>query len=197
MNRWGPRKPNLPKWLNATTSQIPGDRAEVAASQTDLTPVSFPRHLYPPQGVQTIDIRIVRNMDPGEVFDLITFNPAALGITSAVYITHYGIFNNGLLEADYAFLPTLQTGTGGHPQRIYPYHGNPNNTVQPGNFLISLGVAPDLADYSLLNGYLVMNPQDTLNWQATNHSAVITAMGVRVVGYVDSSTLRTAQQFGG
>jgi hypothetical protein len=189
--RWGPKKPNLPGWVTATASQVPGDRAQDASNQQDPTPVSFPRHLYPPQGVQTIDIRIVRDMSPGEVFNLITFQPQALGILSAVYITHYAVFNNGLLEAQYSFLPTLNR------QRIYPYHGNPNNTVQPGTFLISLGVAPDLADYSLIPGYLVMNPQDTLNWQATNNSAVITAMGVRIVGYVDANTLRVTQQYGG
>lgn len=192
MSNWGPRKPNLPKWLQASAAQVPGDTAGAQAQeQSDLTPVSFPRHLYPPQGVQTVDIHINRLMDPGEVFDMITFNPLKLGIVSAVYITHYAIFNNGLLEAQYSFLPTL------NGRRIYPYHGNPNNTRSPGTFLISLGLAPDLADYALIPGYLVMNPPDTLNWQVTNGSAVATAMGVRIVGYVDSNTIRTTQQFGG
>jgi hypothetical protein len=191
MSQWGPRKPNLPRWLQAAAAQTPDDRAAQAASQADPTDVAFPRHLFPPEGVQTIDIRIVRAMNPGEQFDLITFQPQARQILSAVYITHYAIFNNGLIEDQYSFLPTLNN------KRIYPYHGNPNNTLQPGTFLISLGLAPDLADYSLIPGYLVMNPQDTLKWTATNNSAVVTAMGVRVTGYVDTRTIRTTQQFGG
>lgn len=191
MGHFGPKKPNLPHWMTAAASQAPADRAADAASQADPQPIAFPRHLYAPPGVQTIDLRINRLMDPGEVFNLITFNPLALGITSAVYITHYAIFNNGLLESQYSFLPTL------NGRRIYPYHGNPNNTRAPGNFLISLGLAPDLSNYALIPGYLVMNPPDTLNWQATNGSVVATAMGVRIVGYVDSATLRTTQQFGG
>jgi hypothetical protein len=192
MSNWGPKKPNLPHWLQASAAQVPGDtRAEQVEAQQDQTPVSFPRHLYPPQGVYTIDMRINRLMDPGEVFDLIDFTPLKLGITSAVYITQYGIFNNGLLESQFSFLPTLNN------RRIYPYHGNPLNTLVPGNFLISLGLAPDLSDESLINGYLVMNPPDRLRWTASNMSAVPTAMGVRVVGYVDSNTIRTTQQFGG
>ena len=191
MSHFGPKKPNLPRWIQATAAQVPGDRAEAAASQADLTPVAFPRHLFPPQGVQTIDMRINRLMEPGEVFDLIDFNPSKLGIFSAVYITHYAIFNNGLVEAEFSFNPTL------NGKRIYPYHGNPLNTRAPGTFLISLGLAPDLANYALIPGYLVMNPQDTLKWTATNGSAVKTAMGVRVVGYVDTTTLRTTQQYGG
>jgi hypothetical protein len=193
---WKRGQPNLPGFLQATAAQIPGDRAAEAAAQSDPQAVSFPRHLYPPEGVQTIDIRIVQALNPGEVSNLLTFQPQALGITSAVYITHYAVFNNGLLESQYSFLPTLSTNNG-PPKRIYPYHGNPNNIVQPGTFLISLGLAPDLSNIALIPGYLVMNPQDTLNWQANNKSPVITAMGVRVVGYVDSSTLRTTQQFGG
>ncbi len=191
MQDWGPKKPPLPHWLQATASQAAGERIEAAAAQADPIPVNFPRHLFPPQGVDTVDMRIDRLMAPGEIFDLITFQPSALGITSAVYITHYAIFNNGLLEADYSFLPTL------NKKRIYKYHGNPKNTRSPGTFLLSLGLAPDLADYALSNGYLVMNPQDTLNWRATNSSAVATAMGVRVVGYVDSGTIRTTQKYGG
>lgn len=197
MSKWGPKKPPLPRWIQASTGEMTADRVAEQAEQDDPTSVSFPRHLYPPQGVQTIDIRIVQLLNPGEIVDLITFRPLDKGITSAVYITQYAVFNNGLLESQYSFLPTIQPGSGGRRQRIYPYHGNPNNTLSPGNFLISLGVAPDLSDYSLLNGYLVMNPPDTLRWQASNMSAVPTAMGVRVVGYVDSSTLRTSQQSGG
>jgi hypothetical protein len=160
-------------------------------AQANPTPVRFPRHLYPPENVRTLDIRIVNALAPGDTFTLINFTPQAYGITSAVYITQYAIFNNGILEEDYSFLPAL------NGKRIYPYHGNPNNAVQPGTFLISLGLAPDLSDYSLINGFFVMNPEDTLTWTATNNSTVITDMGVRVVGYIDQSTVRQTLNFGG
>ena len=188
---WRRGKPNVPKWIQASSSNDGTSQAPTLAEQSEATLVDFPRHLYPPENVKTLDIRINRAMAIGDVFNLIDFQPNKLGIMGAVYITHYAIFNDGLLEADYSFLPTI------NGLRIYPYHGNPQNTRNPGNFLISLGLAPDLANYALIPGFVVMNPEDRLVWQATNGSAVITDMGVRVVGYVDQSAIRVTQNYGG
>lgn len=204
INSWGPPKVNLARWLTATTA-APGVAADAPQTIQLQSPVpsqpgqgiqnvkitEFPRHLYPPRNVKTIDMRIVRSMDPGEVFDMINFNPKALGIYGTVFFTHYAVFNDGLLESDYSFLPTL------NGNRIYPYHGNPQNTRAPGTFLISLGLAPDEANYALIPGFFIMNPEDTYVWQVTNGSTVETDMGVRVVGYVDESSKRTSQIFGG
>jgi len=209
---WGNNRPLLPNWLQASTGA--DSRNDPAAGGNGTTgvkppsgggggdggggdggylsggkrmPVEFPRHLYPPPGVDTVDFRIVREMDPGTSFNLIDFTPQLFGIQSQVYITQYAVFNDGLLEANFAFQPTL------NGFRIYPFHGNP--AFNPP--LISLGLAPDLSNYALINGFLTMNPQDRLIWTCYNKDTVAVAMGVRVVGYVDMVSKRVTTRFGG
>ena len=188
----------MQRWLMAGTANpssppsVAGGGFSPAASnqiapELSPVPVEFPRHLYPPPGVDTIDFRIVRQMDPTSEFDLIDFTPQLQGIQATVFITHYAIFNDGLLEADFAFQPTLNGA------RIYPFHGNP--AFNPS--LISLGLGPDETNNSLINGYLVMNPQDRLVWRAFNKDVVSVAMGVRVVGYVDQTSKRRSVRIGG
>ena len=194
---WGNQKALTPRWLQAGKSAPGGSDGGDGGAPLgggggsylpgpQPTPVEFPRHLFPPAGVDTIDMRIVRQMDPGETFDLIDFQPSLLNILGNVYITHYAIFNDGLLEDSFSFLPTI------NGMRIYPYHGNPAK-----NFLISLGLAPDEANYALIPGFLTMNPQDRLKWTAYNKDTVSVAMGVRVTGYVDQTSKRVVTRFGG
>jgi hypothetical protein len=192
---WKTAPPLIQPWLNASTA-VPNSETGGGGSNTDgggylpgpaRIPVEFPRHLYPPAGVDTLDFRIVRQMDPGEEFNLIDFTPQLFGIQANTYITQYAVFNDGLLEANFAFQPTL------NGNRIYPFHGNP--AFNPP--LISLGLAPDEANYALINGFLTMNPQDRLVWRAFNKDVVSVAMGVRVVGYVDQTSKRVTTRFGG
>lgn len=187
---WGPSRPNLPPWLQATGASTPDARAANIAAQNDPQLISLPRHLYPPEDVQTLDMRIERSMDPSTSYDFV-YSPQKLGIQGMTYITHYAIANDGLLEQDYSFLPLKNN------KRIYPYHGNPQNDRNPGVFLISLGLAPDLSNIALIPGFVTLQPEDTLIWRITNSSAVATAMGVRIVGYVDPSAIRKTQSFGG
>lgn len=184
---WKNQKPLIQPWLTAGQAAQGGGDGGGYLPGPKGTPVEFPRHLFPPPGVDTIDFRIERQMDAGEVFDLISFRPDEHGIQGTVYITQYAVFNDGLLEENFAFVPTL------NGQRIYPFHGNPAFTPA----LISLGLAPDLGDEALINGFLTMNPQDRLKWTAYNKDSVSVAMGVRVVGYVDQTSQRTTVRYGG
>jgi len=160
----------------------------VEAGQGTSTPVSLPNHLFNPEGSQSLDIRHVQNIDPGIMnYTILRFKPSELGLSGVtVKFLGYGVFNDGLNEDDYSFLP-LVNGV-----RIFPFHGNPQK-----NFLISLGLAPDLSDSSIIQCTLVMQPTDELVWQVSNKSAVSTAMGVRMKGYVDFTQIRTQQHFGG
>lgn len=184
------KKPPFPvmDWTKAFRAQSDDviKKAEAEMNQV-ATPISLPKHLYIPERAQSLDIRRARVMDPMTSIDLITFRPVDLGITgSTVIFTAYGVFNDGLVEDDYSFLPTV------NGQRIFPYHGNPMK-----NFLISLGLAPDLSNVSMIECQLSLNPTDTLNWRVTNNSAVATAMGVRMKGYIDLTQARVERRFGG
>lgn len=195
---WGRKGALLPPWLMAAQaaggSQPSGGGASSSSGSVGTgyvageqpVPVEFPRHLYAPPGVDTADMRVVRSMDPGESFDLISFRPMDFGIQGPVFITHYAIFNDGLLEDNFSFLPTVNGA------RIYPFHGNPAK-----NFLISLGLAPDLSNYALIPGFFVLKPTDQLKWTAFNNDSVQVAMGVRVVGYVDQTSKLMSTRFGG
>lgn len=133
--------------------------------------ISFPHILYAPEGSQTVDLRNLADVDPASEFTLIDFVAPEGGNTQ---ITHFGIFNDGLLASDFDFFPRIDG------RRIYTFHGDPLN-----QFRIYLGVAPDLGNDSLFQATVTMQPGQRLTWVAENRSAVVTSMGVRVVGYVD------------
>lgn len=138
--------------------------------------VIFPPHLYIPEYAQSLDFKNLYDVDPGDRVVLIDFTAPQGAIT---VIQYYGIFNDGLLATDYDFYPTV------NGRRCYIYHGDPLDKNR-----IYLGVAPDLANESLVVGTLYLQPGDRLMWEAENRSAVTTTMGARVVGYVDRSQTR-------
>lgn len=171
-------------------AQDPGAREALAAKlrQTgDATPVDLPNHLFAPHGAQTIDWRRAKIIDPATTFDLIDVRPLDRGITGAVVrFTHYAVYTDGLDASLVSFLP-LVNGV-----RVYGQHGDPMN-----NLKISLGLAPDLSDNSLIVGTLNLKPEDRIIWRVTNSSVVPVAMGVRMVGYIDYQQPQVTQRFGG
>lgn len=147
------------------------------------TPVLLPYNLYPPEDAETVDIANLFDVDPGATEVILRFVCPTGAFTKFQY---YGIFNDGLLAADFDFFPTL------NGRRTYKFHGDPLD-----NFRIYLGTAPDLSNSSLKIATLNMQPGDVYEWRAQNRSAVVTTMGVRAVGYVDYSQVRSQQRFGG
>lgn len=143
--------------------------------------VTLPPHLFYPVDAETLDLALVANLNPGETVTLIDFT-CPVGKTA--YLLSYALFNNGLLAANYAFVPTL------NGQRLFPYQGD-------GNQNLYLGLSADLGNNALRAGYAVMQPGQTLIWTATNNSTVETTMGVRVVGYLTQGQARAIARVGG
>lgn len=145
--------------------------------------VNLPDHLYIPPGAQSLDMRNLFDVAAGATIDVIRFTaPLGGGITR---ILSYGIFNDGLLAANFDFIPTVDG------RRVYPFQGDPLD-----NFRIYLGVSPDLSNSSLIPGLLDLAPGQTLVWQAQNRSVVTTTMGVRVTGFIDRDK-QVQSRFGG
>jgi hypothetical protein len=181
---------------HATSAQTPDDAKKLAGigraglNEDGQSIVSFPKHAYVPAGAEVVDIRAVATIPAGSTGVVLwRFRPLDHNLQgSVVRFISYAIFNDGLNEADYSFLPTVQG------YRVLKYHGNPMSTPP---FRIGLGLAPDLSNNSLIPCQLVLQPQEELIWSVTNLSAVDTAMGVRMFGYVDLIQPRVTQRFGG
>lgn len=152
------------------------------------TQVAFPKHLFPPEGAQTIDLRKMCAVTPGAASQLfMTFNPSALGIKGGAFrFTHYAITGDGELATNFQFIPTVNGA------RVYPFHGDPDN-----NFRMNLGLAPDLSDNSLIAAELYILSTDVVRWFVVNTNTVEADMGVRMKGYLDTTQQTISARFGG
>jgi hypothetical protein len=163
------------------------DKSEIKkreAASNHPTDVNFPPHLYIPQGAQSLDLRrVVSISSPSSNVLLFSFTCPPGAITRFI---KYGIFNDGQNGANYDFLPLVDKG------RIFPYHGDPTQ-----NYKIYLGVGPDLSESSMIPCQLSLQPGQTLEWYISNSSGVNTSMGVRMVGYFDTTQKRVQGRFGG
>lgn len=167
---------------------VPTAPRDVSPLVNDLgnqgVPVILPRHLYIPEDAQSVDIVKVCRVSAGTIQEeLISFTAPDGALT--VFIS-YGIFNDAASFALTEFIPQVDG------QRAYPYHGDPTN-----NFKIALGSGPDLSLTSLKQGCLILQPGSVVRWLVTNTDTVAHDMGVRMVGYVSSSLLKSATRFGG
>lgn len=135
--------------------------------------VSFPPHLFIPQGAASIDIRRCCTVTPGSVREtMMSFTAPQGGVTQFI---SYAIFNDGLLEENYEFR-CLVDGS-----NALAYHGDPMK-----NYKIALGLGPDLSNVNLIPMQLAIQPGQTVVWTVTNNAAVDTVMGVRMVGYINT-----------
>jgi len=160
------------KPVQATTKSVPRP-----------TDVAFPPHLFIPENAESIDIRKVMNIPLGTSdYEILSFTAPQGAVTRFI---KYGVFNDGLLASDYRFLPVIDGS------RIFRYHGDPTD-----NYRISLGLGPDLSETAMIGCQLMLYPGQTVRWLVTNASAVDTAMGVRMVGYLDTSQRLVPTRFG-
>lgn len=177
--------------------QVPNDNTKVfeAMETTDKpiqasnaavprpTQVAFPPHLFIPQNAESIDIRKVMNIPAATSdYEILSFTAPEGAVTRFI---QYGVFNDGLLAADYRFLPVIDGS------RIFRYHGDPTD-----NYRIALGLGPDLSETAMIGCQLMLYPGQTVKWLVTNSSAVDTAMGVRMKGYLDTSQRLVPTRFG-
>ncbi len=168
-------------------SVIPTSEGQVQKSaklEAKEVAVSLPKHLYIPAGAESIDLRRVVSLPTGTIdYELFTFT-APQG--ALIKFISYGVYNDGDNGAYYDFKPLVDGS------RIFRYHGDPTQ-----NFKIYLGLGPDLSNTSMLPCQLTLQPGQTVKWLISNTSGVDTSMGVRMIGYLDTSNQRVQGRFGG
>lgn len=145
--------------------------------------VALPPHLFIPADAQSIDIRNLANVPAGTTISLLKFKcPQG----SLVKFINYSVFFDALLFNLINLVPKV------NGQRVFPYHGNPQQ-----NYKIGLGTGQDLSNANLISCQLDLQPNDEIEWTFTNNDTVDVAAGVRMVGYNDKSTIRKTGRFGG
>lgn len=169
-----------------TASRVSG--AEDAAnreaiSQVLPTPVTLPNNYFMPPDSQSVDIRNLANIPPGQTVTLMSFKGQKGAI---VRFIAYSIFFDALMFDLVNMVPTV------NGSRVFPYHGNPNRGYKMG-----LGLGPDMSNSNLIQCQLELQPNDLLEWKFTNNDTVDVAAGVRMSGYVDQSTIRKTGRSGG
>jgi hypothetical protein len=158
---------------------------KVESYQRFVQPVDLPRHLFIPDGAESIDQRDVWNIVPATVdFEIFRFVAPEGSITKFI---SYGVFNDGLLAADYNFKPLV------NGNRILRYHGE---RLADSYYRISLGLGADLSAACMIGCNIELQPGDVLQWLVTNNSAVDTSMGIRMSGYFDTQQRRATPKFG-
>jgi hypothetical protein len=155
--------------------------------------VEFPRHLYPPEGAKGIDIRRVCTVTAGTTDDLIMRFVCPQG--TVAHFTHYSVYNDGLILEDFEFVPLV------NGSRVFPYHGTPidipGTNGRQQKFLISLGLGSNLSNANLVNGEIILQPLQKIEWRVKNLGVVDAIMGVRMVGYFDPAQGVLSSRFGG
>lgn len=173
--------------LNATKVSDKEDLAKIKARQEiKPTPVELPSHIFPniPLGSQPLDFRKLCLVAAASVETEFMSFLAPNG--SRTVFQAYAIFSDALDADKTEFIPRVDG------VRVFPYHGDPTN-----NFKINLGLAPDISNNALIPSQLVLEPGQRITWYVTNTDTVDVAMGVRMVGYFDSSARRVTPRFGG
>lgn len=147
------------------------------------TSVALPPHLFIPADAQSVDIRNLANVPPATTVKLMTFKcPQG----QFVKFISYSIYFDALLFNLVNLVPKV------NGLRILPFHGNPDQKYKMG-----LGTGQDLSNSNLISCQIDLQPNDELVWEFTNNDVVDVAAGVRMVGYIDQSTVRKTGRFGG
>lgn len=152
-------------------------------SNIDPQAVTLPPHLFIPADAQSVDIRRLANVPPAATVTLLRFVGRKGTFTKFI---NYSVFFDALLFSLIDLVPTV------NGVRVFPFHGDPQS-----NFKIGLGTGTDLSNANLIPCQLDLQPNDVLEWTFTNNDTVDVAAGVRMVGYVDQSTVRKIGRFGG
>ena len=152
-------------------------------SNVDPTSVSLPPHLFMPEDSQSLNIQAIQTVAPATTVDVILFRGQAGSIVRFLSYALYTTAANPALN----FLNPLVNGV-----RCFPYHGDPQN-----EFAIYPSTTSDLSNVNLVSCLLDLQPTDVLRWTFTNNDIVAVDIGVRMVGYVDQSTIRKIGRFGG
>ncbi len=164
--------------LTVPTETVQAAQASATVKDVSVVPVSFPKHLFIPEGAESLDLRRVVSIPGGMVDYLLMEFTAPIGALTR--FIGYGVYNDGYDANDFTFLPTVDNS------RIFRYHGDPMH-----DYRIALGLAPDLGNEAIIPCQVTLQPNQTLRWYISNRGAVAANMGVRMIGYFDTSSTRT------
>jgi len=173
---------------DAFGATLPQDKADFKKNQARVNPrpqaIELPPHLFMPPNVQNLDLRKLATVNNAtNKAEFFRFKCPAGAVARFI---SYAVYNDGNFAADFRFEPEVSGN------RVFPYHGDPTD-----NFRISLGLAPDLGNNSLIPCQLTLMPEQEIIWYVTNNSGVDADMGVRMVGYFDTTQRLVTPRFGG
>jgi hypothetical protein len=141
--------------------------------------IDLPSHLFIPEGASSLDPRAMAIVPAGAEKEILLEYRVPKGMQARIIA--YGIFNDGLNEEDAQFYPEI------NEIRTLKNHGRPVYTGDPQNptvdFIMSLGLAPDLSNVALIKCNIFLKENDIFRWKVSNRSTVETKMGARLVGY--------------
>lgn len=169
--------------FDAVLAATPEEAAADKGRYSNPTPILLPRYTTAPEGAETVDIRRIAVLDPGESFTLYEFT-CQPGTTTVFF--GYALYTDALDNADILWLPTLDS------RRILAYHGDPAD-----NYKINLALGIDLSQANLIPCQVFMQPGQILRWQVTNNGSAQASMGVRMSGYLDVGQQLTSSKIGG
>jgi hypothetical protein len=141
--------------------------------------IELPAHLFIPEGASSLDPRAMGLIPVGTEKEVLLEYRVPKGMQARIIA--YGIFNDGLNEEDAQFYPEI------NGVRTLKNHGRPVYKGDPQNpnveYIMSLGLAPDLSNVSLIKCNIFMKENDVFIFKVTNRALVETKMGARLVGY--------------
>lgn len=149
--------------------------------------IILPRHTNIPPNAESVNILELCELAPNSsVFDtMLTLKAKA---SEKIIITHYAIWTDAEDAGEIEFRFEIN----GNP--IYRFHGRPNDANAPTRYTNNIGIAPDLSNIALIEGYAVLDPLKELKVKVINRAPDATdirPVGVRLVGYIDSINSRS------
>jgi hypothetical protein len=170
---------------SSLTQDIPVSGAGSFMGGEDSVPVRLPTNFAPPEGAESIDLRRLVVVPAGQTTEFLLFSFSAQTAQSIMWYK-YGVFTDALAANLIEFIPRI------NGKRVLRYHGDPLD-----NYRINLSLGPNLNESNLISCQIYMKPEDVLTWHVKNLDTVVNPMGVRMVGYVDTSLKRKTMSFGG
>jgi hypothetical protein len=162
------------------------DEQAVRNAQSSVMPasVSLPKHLFIPEDAQALNFLTQATFAVG-VNNILSFKAPAnattffFGYALSVAGAGVGVSMNLLING----------------ARGLPYNGDPDSGFAFNTFSDSTLVP--LADATLFTANLQLQPGDVMVWSINNASGGPVVAGVKMLGFVDTSTIRKQGRFGG
>jgi hypothetical protein len=160
------------------------EQAEKMNNQSVEVVANPPRHLAPPEGAETLDIRRAVVLTPGSINEEIISFRCPEG--AQVFIIDYAVYTDAADASLIDFFPTVDG------RRVLAYHGDSND-----NYRINLSITDDLSAVALIPCQVILVPGQLFRWGASNNDIVNYTFGVRMKGYFDFGAQLTTAKSGG